>query len=67
MTYSQPGYIDLVDADQDPGTWQSTSVYYLVLYQYIFMAILFAIGGPWKKSILTNIQFCFCVFLVGCV
>ena len=40
-----------------PCTYESTSVYYYSNFQYIFMAVLFARGKPWKASILTNYKF----------
>lgn len=38
-------------------TWETTSMYYFILFQYTTMAVLFAIGRPWKQALYTNWMF----------
>lgn len=43
--------------DNGPRTYESTSLYLYSNFQFIFMAVLFARGHPWKASVWTNRQF----------
>jgi cation-transporting ATPase 13A2 len=45
------------DFAQGPNTYESTSLYYYSNFQYIFMALLFARGEPWKARFWTNLKF----------
>ena len=53
----QPGYVNLATSEEGPRTWETTSMYYFVLFQYITMAALFSLGRPWKRFVLTNFKF----------
>jgi len=40
-----------------PCTYEATSVYYYSNFQYIWMALLFARGAPWKATVWSNKRF----------
>lgn len=48
-----------------PCTYEATSVYYYSNFQYIYMALLFARGEPWKASVWTNKRFS--IWALSCV
>jgi hypothetical protein len=54
-----------VCTENGPCTYESTSVYYYSNFQFIYMAVLFAQGAPWKASIVTNVKFS--VWTIVCV
>ena len=57
LTASAAGYVQLPNPDTTPYAWETTSVYYLINFQYIVMACLFALGRPWKAWPWTNVLF----------
>eukprot|EP00455_Lapot_gusevi_P026255 TRINITY_DN2770_c0_g2_i8.p1 TRINITY_DN2770_c0_g2~~TRINITY_DN2770_c0_g2_i8.p1 ORF type:complete len:487 (-),score=135.62 TRINITY_DN2770_c0_g2_i8:103-1563(-) len=61
----QQAYVDLSNQDEGPVTWETTSVFYLLLFQYIIMALLFSLGWPWKRPIYSNRRFSF--WIVVCI
>lgn len=60
LSASQSDYIDYTSSptfDNGPLTYESTSIYLYSNFQFIFMAVFFARGAPWKAGLLTNRKF----------
>ena len=64
----QPGYVDYTatNAVGDAATMETTSLYYFSNFQYLLMAVLFAMGHPWKRPLYTNVRFtAWCVVVLA--
>ena len=59
LVSKQAGYIDYTatNAVGDASTMETTSLYYFSNFQYLLMAVLFAMGNPWKRPLYTNLRF----------
>ena len=55
----QSGYINYTETNDvgDAATMETTSLYYFSNFQYLIMAVLFAMGHPWKRPLITNLRF----------
>ena len=59
MVSRQPGYVNYADVNEvgNAATMETTSLYYFSNFQYLIMALLFAMGHPWKRPLYTNLRF----------
>lgn len=56
-------YVKLDNPDFTAYSYVTTCLYYFSNFQYTFIAVLFALGRPWKRSLLTNWKFCLWSFI----
>ena len=59
LVSKQAGYVDYTETNDvgDAATMETTSLYYFSNFQYLIMAVLFAMGYPWKRPLITNLRF----------
>jgi len=55
----QPGYVDYAATNEvgAAATMETTTLYLFSNFQYLLLAVLLALGHPWKRPLTTNLRF----------